>query len=150
MEQGEGVQGADEAWLAGLAPRLERRGLEFLADFYARELAARPDNLEVLTDLGHVLTRLGRYEEGLAVDRRLAAREPEDPNVLYNLACSLALTGRTDEAFRTLERAILHGYDDPAHLSLDEDLASLRGDPRFAALLATLGAGGTGSQGSSA
>lgn len=121
------------------APRIERRGLEFLADFYGTDLARRPGNLEVLGELGHVLTRLGRYEEGLAVDRELARHEPEDPNVLYNLACSLALTGRSDEAFRTLDCAILHGYADAEHLAADEDLAALRSDERFAALLRSLG-----------
>lgn len=120
------------------APAVERRGLEFLADFYAADLARKPDGVEVLGELGHVLTRLGRYEEGLAVDRELARREPEDPNVLYNLACSLALTGATDESIRTLERAILHGYDDPDHLAADEDLLALRADPRFVAMLSSL------------
>jgi len=122
----------------GLESRAERRGLEFLADFYGRELTRKPGSLAALTDLGHVLTALGRYEEGLEIDRELAHRAPEDSSVLYNLACSLALTGHADEAFRTLERAILHGYADADHLAEDEDLASLREDPRFAALLRAL------------
>lgn len=126
---------------AGSAPAVERRGLEFLADFYAADLARKPDDVEVLGELGHVLTRLGRYEEGLGVDRELARREPEDPNVLYNLACSLALTGDMDESIRTLERAVLHGYDDPDHLAADDDLLSLRADPRFAEILRILRAG---------
>jgi len=123
---------------AECAPQVERRGLEFLADFYGSEVARKPENVDVLAELGHVLTRLGRYEEGLAVDRELARREPEDPNVLYNLACSLALTDRADEAFRTLDRAILHGYEDAEHLATDEDLAALRTDARFAEMLRTL------------
>jgi len=123
---------------AECAPQVERRGLEFLADFYGSEMARKPENIEALAELGHVLTQLGRYEEGLAVDRVLALREPEDPNVLYNLACSLALTGRADEAFRTLDRAILHGYGDADHLAADDDLAALRADVRFAELLRTL------------
>jgi len=123
---------------AGLENRAERRGLEFLADFYGRELTRKPGSLAVLTDLGHVLTSLGRYEEGLEIDRELAHRSPDDSNVLYNLACSLALTGHADEAFRTLDRAILHGYADADHLAEDGDLASLRADPRFAALLSAL------------
>lgn len=123
---------------AGFAPQAERRGLEFLADFYGSEAVRKPENVDALAELAHVLTRLGRYEEGLRVDRELALREPEDPNVLYNLACSLALTGRADEAFRTLDRAILHGYEDAEHLAADLDLAALRADPRFEALLKTL------------
>jgi Flp pilus assembly protein TadD len=119
----------------GSSPRIERRGLEFLADFYGTEVLRKPDNVDVLGELAHVLTRLGRYEEGLAIDRELARREPDDANVLYNLACSLALTGANDEALRTLDRAILHGYEDADHLEADEDLASLRGDARFEAIV---------------
>lgn len=120
------------------APRVERRGLEFLADFYGSVAARRPENVEALQELGHVLTRLGRYEEGLLVDRELERRDPEDSNVLYNLACSLALTGRTEEAFRTLDRAILHGYDDAEHLAEDADLSPLHADPRFEQLVRSL------------
>lgn len=138
MEQAGPLEPAAWDLPAALAAQIDRRGLEFLADFYAADQAQKPGNPEVLAELGHVLTRLGRYEEGLAVDRELARQEPEDPNVLYNLACSLALTGHTDEAFRTLDRAILHGYEDADHLAADEDLAALRADARFAALLAAL------------
>ncbi len=138
MEQDSPGEAAEWDIPAAFAALVERRGLEFLADFYRAELARKPDNLEVLVDLGHALTRLGRYREGLEVDRELARREPEDPNVLYNLACSLALTGDPDEAFRTLDRAILHGYDDADHLAQDEDFAGLRDDPRFAPLLESL------------
>lgn len=138
MEQAGPLEQAEWDPPPGIAREVERRGLEFLAEFYATERARKPDNLDVLIELGHVLTRLGRYEEGLVVDRELAELEPEDPNVLYNLACSLALTGRKDEAVRTLERAILHGYRDAEHLATDEDLASLRDDARYAALIAAL------------
>jgi tetratricopeptide (TPR) repeat protein len=78
---------------------------------------------------------VGRYEEGLDVDRELAKRRPEDPGVWYNLGCSYALTGRIDEAFSALRRAIELGYDELAWMQKDEDLASLRDDSRFKALL---------------
>ena len=141
MEQGDGAGAPD--LLDGLEPRCERRGLEFLRDFYARELARRPGNVEALGELAYVLTRLGRHEEALAADRELARRSPDDPGVLYNLACSLAQTGQADEAFRTLERAIVHGYDDAAHLETDPDLQALHADPRFAEIVRTLRAAGS-------
>ncbi len=138
MEQASPREPTDWDVPAAFAALVERRGLEFLTDFYRAELDRKPSNLEVRVDLGHALTRLGRYEEGLAVDRELAELAPEDPNVLYNLACSLALTEHADEAFRTLDRAILHGYDDAEHLAADEDFAGVREDPRFTALLESL------------
>jgi tetratricopeptide (TPR) repeat protein len=119
--------------------RCEALGLAFLADFFEVELDRRPENLGALAELGHVYTRLGRYIEGLEVDRRLVAALPEDPTAHYNLACSLALTGDHDAAFTALRRAIALGYDDLGFLTDDPDLEPLRQDPRFAELVAELG-----------
>lgn len=123
-----------------LEPVLDALGLEFLAGILEVELARHPENLAALIELGHVYTRAKRFESGLAVDQELARRAPEDPTVRYNLACSLALLGRSQEALDELERAIGLGYEDPEHLLADEDLASLRGEERFREIVRTLGA----------
>jgi tetratricopeptide (TPR) repeat protein len=52
----------------------------------------------------------------------------------YNAACALARAGRTDEAFQWLDKAYATGFDLAEYIDDDSDLASLRGDPRFAAL----------------
>jgi Flp pilus assembly protein TadD len=117
-----------------LRAKLDRLGEEFLADFLGREVERHPYNAGALADLAHVLTRLGRLEDGLAIDRRLVRLEPENPTVQYNLACSLALLQRADEALDALERAVELGYDDAEHLLADEDLAALRGEERFVGL----------------
>ncbi|MBK8286327.1 MAG: hypothetical protein IPK97_16435 [Ahniella sp.] len=53
----------------------------------------------------------------------------------YNHACVLALSGSVDRAFTALEAAVNAGYTDRAHIERDPDLAPLRADPRYAALL---------------
>jgi Flp pilus assembly protein TadD len=127
-----------------LLARAEALGLEFLVEVYASEVARKPGNVEALSELGHLYTRLGRHAEGLAVDRQVVRLMPEDATAHYNLACSLALTGAADEAFAELELAVELGYDDPDHLAADEDFASLRSDARFAALLERLRSPGAG------
>jgi tetratricopeptide (TPR) repeat protein len=122
----------------GLAQRLDRIGLEFLAEVYEIEVARRPENEAALGDLGHVLTRLGRHERALEVDGELARRNPDDETVHYNLACSLALVGHVDAAIEAFARACALGYDDADHAEADDDLAALRDDDRFHALLARL------------
>jgi hypothetical protein len=60
---------------------------------------------------------------------------PDDSLARYNLACSLALAGRPDDAIDSLSRAILLGYDDLDHMESDPDLESLHAHPDFLALL---------------
>lgn len=114
-----------------LAAELKVIGTEFQADFYAGVVERFPDNLEALGELAMNLTLLGRVDEGLEIDERLVKALPDDPMVRYNLACSLCLNGRPLEALDTLEEAAQLGYDDAAHMLLDEDLAALRKDQRF-------------------
>ena len=117
---------------------LDQVGLEFLAEFLSRAVQKQPENMDALTELGRVLTELGRFDEGLAVDMSLAQLAPQNPIVHYNLGCSLALLGRREEALASLRRAIELGYDDPDFLRSDDDLSSLREDPEFLALLRIL------------
>lgn len=117
------------------AELVDRMGEEYLASIYGIAVERHPDNVAVLAELGHVYTRLGRYEEGLAVDRRLVDFAPEDPTVRYNLACSQSLLGRVDEALETLACALELGYDDMDFMRADEDLLKLRDDPRFEELV---------------
>ena len=55
--------------------------------------------------------------------------------VLYNVACNLATLGEKEKSLDYLERAVTHGAVSLAWMRNDEDLASLRDDPRFAELL---------------
>jgi len=87
--------------------------------------------MEILFELGDLLTRMGYIEEGLKVDLRLSKLLPHDPTVHYNLACSYALLREKDDAFSELQQAIHLGYADAAHMSKDQDLEALRSDPRF-------------------
>ncbi|QDV07640.1 hypothetical protein Poly30_31680 [Planctomycetes bacterium Poly30] len=126
--------------------KFDRIGEEFLAAIYSAATDRQPHNVEVLAELGHVYTRLGRYQDGLEVDHKLVRFAPEDPTIRYNLACSQALLGLHDEACSTLETALELGYDDLHFLTEDEDLRSLRGYPRFEELLRKIKAPDSGIQ----
>ena len=123
----------------GFEERAGQAGLEFQARFYRAVLGRYPDNTEALAELGHALTRLERFEEGLAVDRQLIELVPDNETAHYNLACSLALCSRPQEALDVLEQAVRLGYEDLHHLLADDDLRSLRNEPRFRAIAAALG-----------
>lgn len=104
--------------------------------FYEGILAQDPEYVEALLPLAEAYTKAGLYEKGLEADRRLARLLPVDPSVHYNLACSWALTGHTDQALAALEHAIELGFNDVDLLLKDEDLVSLHDDEAFARLIA--------------
>ena len=64
--------------------------------------------------------------------------DPDEPMVLYNVACVYALMGQTDEALTCLEKAVMRGYAHKQWIEHDSDLNSLRVHPRFQALLARM------------
>ncbi len=119
---------------SGLRHRIADLGLDFLARFYALETRRNPENVDALAELGQVYTHQRRYQEGLSVDRQLVRLAPTNPTAHYNLACSLALLGRSAEALDALESALDQGYDDARHMLEDDDLASLQSEARFHAL----------------
>jgi tetratricopeptide (TPR) repeat protein len=104
---------------------------DFEMSFYEGLIREKPNYIDALKPLAELYTKRGDYEKGLEIDLRLSELCPEDPDVIYNLACSYALTGQTDQSFAALGRAIELGYRDFDHMKKDGDLKSLVGDPRF-------------------
>jgi serine/threonine protein kinase/tetratricopeptide (TPR) repeat protein len=67
--------------------------------------------------------------------RRAVQADPTNPLMLYNIGCLHAVAGRRGLALDHLERAMELGMRNRDWLMTDPDLASVRDDPRFAALL---------------
>jgi len=120
---------ARPAWFGTLSQ------LDFDIDFFERLLSRRPDAVEVLRVLAELVSKKGDLPRAVEIDGRLVELLPADCLARYNLACSLARTGRNDEAVDALSRAILLGYDDLAHMESDPDLEGLRDHPDYRALL---------------
>lgn len=85
----------------------------------------------------------GKEREGIAALAKILAQFPDDPDryrLHYNVACGHARLSELDAAFTELADAITRGYAihplQLENLGSDPDLASLRGDARYAALLA--------------
>lgn len=97
-----------------------------------------PEDDLVWRALADLYTRVGRYEDGLAEDLKLADAFPREPDIWYNLACSHALLGQVDEAFGALHKAVDCGYRNIEWMKEDEDLELIRDDPRFQQLLDSL------------
>ena len=97
-----------------------------------------PNDANVLKAIGDLYTKVGRYEDGLDVDIQLSQLCPDDSEVWYNLGCSYALVGHKERSIQALSTAVELGYRDAEWMKRDEDLDTLKGDPRFESLLARM------------
>ena len=84
------------------------------------------------------LVILGDTERSKRWLHRAIEIDPDDPVVLYNVACNLATLGELESALEYLDNAIQHGTVNAAWMRNDEDLTNLRSDPRYAELLEKL------------
>jgi len=109
----------------------EEDEIDFEIQFFEGLVHKQPDFVEALSALGDVYTKVGAYEQGLAIDERLAQLRPDDPVVFYNLSCSYSLLNEIDKALRSVKKAIKCGYSDFEHMQRDKDLLNLRQDERF-------------------
>lgn len=135
-----------------LNPRLDARGRELqLASISEREgnldravsiyrtlLAADTSDLEAALQLGRGLNHLKRYQDAVAPLLQASQGPAQRSSALYNLSCAYARIGERDLAIQTAGRAIESGFTTRHYFEHDEDLASVRDDPRFQSLLSAL------------
>jgi len=79
---------------------------------------------------GIELMRDGQYSRAITAFEA-EIRQTGSTNARYNLACAYALKGDKKLAFDALQKAIENGFDNTHHMTEDEDLRSLQGDPHF-------------------
>jgi tetratricopeptide (TPR) repeat protein len=72
-----------------------------------------------------------RYDEAEALLREGLELCPENASLLYDLACLDALQGRSGEALEHLRTAVEAQPKFKEYAAKDDDLASIRADPRF-------------------
>lgn len=118
-----------------------RPNLEFELSFFESLHKRMPKDLRVASALAHIYTKAGRIDAGLKMDRKLVRLDPGDPTAHYNLACSLSLKGRKEDAVKVLRSAISLGYKDFYWMKHDPDLKDLRNYSGFQELLIDLGIG---------
>jgi beta-lactamase regulating signal transducer with metallopeptidase domain/tetratricopeptide (TPR) repeat protein len=75
-----------------------------------------------------------RYDEAIAAFQHSIEEGERVEAATYNIACGYARKGDGARAFDWLQKAIEEGFDADSYLAKDDDLDSLRSDPRFAQL----------------
>jgi serine/threonine protein kinase len=116
------------------AQEANRRGLE-LAE---KAILSNPEDARACYMGAGAMIRLGQRERGQRwVDRALAI-DPDDPAILYNVACAHAGLGNLERAIECLECTVKAGASYREWMENDSDLDPLRTSERFSALLASL------------
>jgi hypothetical protein len=102
----------------------------------AEQVVARePANARAWRVLGLAAKGTNDLDRALAAFRKSLEIEPASPPGLYNTGAVYAVKGDRDHAFEWLGKARMTRQLDMTQIQADPDLASLRDDPRFAALL---------------
>ena len=104
-----------------------------------QRLELSPEDTRALYMGANGLVALGETERGLRWARRAQRRAPNEPMLLYNLACIFGLAGESDEALDCLEQAADNGFAHLEWLQYDSNLDSVRDHPRFKAVARRIG-----------
>jgi len=99
--------------------------------------AKEPSNARAWRVLGFASLKAKDPGAAIAAYERSLELEPGFPQAMYNLAVGHALQGDRDKAFDWLAKTAATRKVDMTQIEADEDLVSLREDPRFRALLPT-------------
>ena len=108
-----------------------------------RHLKMNPDDARAYHLGAGTLVALGEVDRAKRWLGRAIEIDPDDPIVQYNVACNLATLGEVDDAIGYLANIIEAGRISAAWILHDEDLANLRGDPRYEKLVQILKASGS-------
>jgi adenylate cyclase len=111
-----------------------RRGVQIAE----ARLKINPNDTRALYMGANGLVALGECEKGLEWANLALAMEPDEPMVVYNVACIQSLAGRLDDAIDSLERAVKSGLTQRGWLEHDSNLDPLRHLSRFQVLLQLL------------
>jgi FG-GAP repeat protein/tetratricopeptide repeat protein/VCBS repeat protein len=104
----------------------------------AREVTARePKNARAWRVLGMASIRAKQPDDAIDAYQHALQVDPASPAPLYGIGVGYALQGKNDLAFEWLAKAKATHKFDMTQIETDADLASLKSDARFKALLPT-------------
>jgi serine/threonine protein kinase/Tfp pilus assembly protein PilF len=117
--------------LVAEAAEARRRTAKVIASW----LELNPDDARACVFGAINLAALGDSEGAQALATRAMAVDPDDPMLLYNIACMYARLGKPEEALRHLEISVDKGMGHKDWIAHDGDLESIRESPRYKAIL---------------
>ncbi|NRA43750.1 MAG: tetratricopeptide repeat protein [Oligoflexales bacterium] len=104
---------------------------ELAAKSYKNAAILSPDNGQFLTSLGLIYYKMKSYHKAIRAFDDAVRVNPDDSIALYNKACVLALTNRSDEALIVLNKAIQLNPSLQKMAQEDNDFINVKDLPHF-------------------
>lgn len=101
-------------------------------------LELNPDDSRALYLGATALAELGDRDKCFQWARRSYSLDPQDPYIVYGIACFHSRLGRIDEALDYFEQAVHAGFTQREWIQNDSDFDPIRSHPRFQAVLKEL------------
>jgi len=98
-------------------------------------LQLNPDDVRAVYMKSGSLAGIGENALALEWSNRALSMDPEEPSVLYNVACNYSLLNEIDKALDCIEKAFDKGFGHKEWMERDPDFASIKNHPRFKALM---------------
>jgi len=118
----------------GLLKEAEKLRLRMVA-VLRQQLELVPEDVRARILLSSNLASSGEVDECIRHLQTAVALRPNDPNILYNAACTYGVMTRKAEALAMLKKAIAAGWGNPNWAARDSDLDCLHDDPEFRKLV---------------
>jgi quercetin dioxygenase-like cupin family protein len=120
-------------------PSLRRAGVALTDDAAVLAVGGKPGEPHDVSAWEYTFAaspylRSGNFDEARRVLHEGLEAKPGSPPILYDLACVEALAGETDKALELLNESVAAEGRFGEYAQTDDDLASIRDDPRFPSL----------------
>ncbi|MFN2603580.1 MAG: protein kinase [Gemmatimonadaceae bacterium] len=112
-----------------------KRWLRRTTQLVDERLELNPDDTRALIFGAGALASLGDGDRAAEMANQALKIDPEDPALLYNVACTFSQVGKLDDAIDVLERAVDKGFGQKEWIENDPDFTAIRGTPRYEAIL---------------
>ncbi len=120
------------------SPRVREYAAASLRRMLFRLGGGRGDLLTILNTRGCTHLSKDEYEAALKCFEEMLEIDSENSTALYNIACTYSRMKETAKAVDYLEKAVKAGFTDRLHIISDSDLANIRDDPKYKAIVESL------------
>jgi len=106
-----------------------------LGEMFPRYLSKHPDDARAIQFYARDLLRKGKNQQAKVEMAKALDLSPDDPVILYNVACFYAKLSENGLAVKMLKNAVIAGFEHYAWIKRDPDFDNIRNEPEYLGLM---------------